>query len=550
MIINFDTVWESGQIINLTENIQIAPGVKLTVEAGATVNGGGFDIQAFGSLDVAGTRASQVGLNNVSLSFGGNYSVPGRIDVAFADFSGGSLFAASGGARYGSFKISDSSFINMGASYVWYPTSTSSFERNLFVSSGGLSIGSNSIVNVTNNIFIESSGNIDGSAAIVNWASYNSGLEVHFNAFLSSSAAIEAPVGYQNHSKVNGQNNWYGTTSETLVNAKILDNEDDLNRGPVVQAPFLLNPDAVMTQDGRWLLGTSTSETMGLHSTGYQTLIGLEGNDVYIVNHGSNDIIERPGGGFDTVYSSVSYTLPSDVEALFLTGTDDLNATGSGGNNTLGGNAGRNVLTGGAGDDIYGVDGNGDTVVEEAGGGYDEVYSSGNYTMAENVETLFLTGSAVYATGNATNNAIIGNDLDNVIDAGAGDFEFINGAGGNDLLIGGAGHDEIMGGAGNDVFRFTSLSDAGDFFFDFTPGEDKIQLNAAAFGIGTAANQFVTGVSFIEGPDVTSAVPTVLYNKDSGYLLYDADGTGAAGPSVLAILNGTPTLHASDFLFY
>ncbi|WIU38523.1 M10 family metallopeptidase C-terminal domain-containing protein [Methylorubrum extorquens] len=297
------------------------------------------------------------------------------------------------------------------------------------------------------------------------------------------------------------------------------------------------------------LLGGAGNDTINGGADADQMSGGL-GDDVYGVDNVGDVITELPGAGFDTVYSSISYTLPSDVEVLFLTGTADINGTGNDGANTLIGNAGRNVLIGRGGDDVYLVDGNGDTVIEEAGGGYDEVYSSGDYTLTANVETLFLTGSARYGNGNSGNNAIIGNDLDNVIDAGAGTFEFINGAGGNDLLIGGAGHDEIMGGAGNDVFRFTSLSDAGDFFYDFTPGQDKIQLNATAFGIGTATNNFVTGVSFIEGPDVTSAVPTVLYNKDSGYLLYDADGTGAAGPSVLAILNGTPTLHASDFLFY
>ncbi|MGY6283937.1 malectin domain-containing carbohydrate-binding protein [Methylorubrum extorquens] len=308
--------------------------------------------------------------------------------------------------------------------------------------------------------------------------------------------------------------------------------------------------DALIGHAGNDLLhGDDGNDTLdgGLNA---DHMSGGLGDDVYGVDDLGDVVIEASDAGFDTVYSSISYVLPADVEAMILTGLEDLSGTGNDGANTLAGNAGHNVLTGGGGNDLYGVDGNGDTVVEAIDGGYDEVYSSGDYTMAENIETLFLTGSAVYATGNATNNAIIGNDLDNVIDAGAGDFEFINGAGGNDLLIGGAGHDEIMGGTGNDVFRFTSLSDAGDFFFDFTPGEDKIQLNATAFGIGTAVNQFVNGVSFIEGPDVTSAAPTVLYNKDSGYLLYDADGTGAAGPSVLALLNGTPTLHASDFMFY
>ncbi|ABY32749.1 calcium-binding protein [Methylorubrum extorquens] len=352
------------------------------------------------------------------------------------------------------------------------------------------------------------------------------------------------------------------------------------------------------------IYGGGGSDTIRLE---YKDLAdGGDGDDIYYVNNyiisseefrnyydqfgypTNPSINEEPSRGIDTVFALNDYDLPSNIENLIINGYDGVVGRGnledniiaagvdsryariSGddgsdlligsngndylfggtGNDTLAGESGSDTMYGNAGDDTYSVNSIDDVTNEAPGEGYDVVYASVNYGTADNIEALFLTGAAVYATGNAANNALIGNELDNVIDAGAGTFEFINGAGGNDLLIGGAGHDEIMGGAGNDVFRFTSPSDAGDFFYDFTPGQDKIQLNAAAFGIGTAANQFITGVSFIEGPDVTSSAPTVLYNKDNGYLLYDADGTGAAGPSVLAILNGTPTLHASDFLFY
>lgn len=303
-------------------------------------------------------------------------------------------------------------------------------------------------------------------------------------------------------------------------------------------------------------------------------------------------VVEAPDEGIDTVFSIGGYDLPDNVENLVLTGagnTGSVRGTGNSldnvitlaggqaffygkegndvlnggprsdlldggpGNDTLLGGAGPDTMVGGPGDDLYSVDDPGDGVNENPGEGYDEVYASVNFKLPDNAETLFLTGTAQYGTGNSGNNSIIGNSADNILDAGDGTFEFINGAQGNDLLIGGAGHDEIMGGPGQDLFRFASPSDGPDFFSDFTPGEDHIQLNAAAFGIGTAENPFQAGINFIDGPDVTSPVPTILYNHDNGWLSYDPDGTGATAPVLLAVLNGTPgipILHASDFSFY
>ncbi|CAO4196399.1 hypothetical protein LFADAHJC_LOCUS4774 [Methylorubrum extorquens] len=282
------------------------------------------------------------------------------------------------------------------------------------------------------------------------------------------------------------------------------------------------------------------------------------GDDIYGVDDTGDAIIEASGEGFDTVYSTFSYTLSSNVEALIFTGSADINSTGNEGGNVLIGNAGHNVLTGAGGDDLYGVDGNGDTVIEEAGGGYDEVYSSGDYALTANVETLFLTGSAYRGTGNNANNGLIGNDLDNLLEAGAGTFESLVGGGGNDLLIGGAGHDQLLGGTGADTFRFqntttdvfNSASNDGDFIFDFTANQgDKIQLNASAFGLSFGV---VDGVNFFSGtsPAAAQATPTLLYNKQSGVLFYDADGSGAGGLTILAGLGGFPDLKASDFILY
>ena len=72
----------------------------------------------------------------------------------------------------------------------------------------------------------------------------------------------------------------------------------------------------------------------------------------------------------------------------------------------------------------------GQGVIEFASEGYDEVHSSVSFTLPTNVETLFLTGNAIYGIGNSGNNAVIGNDVANVLEAGEGSFEFMNGLGG------------------------------------------------------------------------------------------------------------------------
>ncbi|MBY9051523.1 calcium-binding protein, partial [Pseudomonas fluorescens] len=89
------------------------------------------------------------------------------------------------------------------------------------------------------------------------------------------------------------------------------------------------------------------------------------------------------------------------------------------------------------GDDIYFVNGGGVTVIEQAGGGNDEVrVTYKEHTLAANVERLTFTG-----TGSFTG---AGNDSDNIITGGAS----------NDILKGGGGADQFFGGAGMDTASY------------------------------------------------------------------------------------------------
>lgn len=96
-------------------------------------------------------------------------------------------------------------------------------------------------------------------------------------------------------------------------------------------------------------------------------ILGGAGDDTLITDKAGVKLQENGGSeGFDTVKSTVSYTLSQNVEQLILIGGKDINAKGNGDGNWLQGNSGDNRLTG--------VDGSGsDTFIFKTKGGHDTV---------------------------------------------------------------------------------------------------------------------------------------------------------------------------------
>jgi hypothetical protein len=94
---------------------------------------------------------------------------------------------------------------------------------------------------------------------------------------------------------------------------------------------------------------------------------GGTGNDTYFVENIYDKVVEKAFNGVDTVRSTISYTLPANVENLILEGASGIDGegnalvnriTGNDGDNWLTGNQGNDTLIGGDGDDhLWGNEG-------------------------------------------------------------------------------------------------------------------------------------------------------------------------------------------------
>ncbi|PPD51270.1 MAG: hypothetical protein CTY16_00130 [Methylobacter sp.] len=203
--------------------------------------------------------------------------------------------------------------------------------------------------------------------------------------------------------------------------------------------------------DGSQLIVGDGSTTGSTADSAANTLVSTDFNDYMDGLNGSDTVSYKDAGSAVTVVLDAVGTLSTAATAQDTggAGTDKLvnieNLTGSNYNDTLTGNAGANKLDGGLGiDTLIGGNGNdtytvtaGDTVTENlgAGTGTDTVITNIDYVLGANVENLTLTGTAVTAIGNSSNNTLIGNAANNVLDGVSGTKDTMRGLAGNDTYF-------------------------------------------------------------------------------------------------------------------
>ncbi|WP_324617355.1 M10 family metallopeptidase C-terminal domain-containing protein [Microvirga alba] len=143
----------------------------------------------------------------------------------------------------------------------------------------------------------------------------------------------------------------------------------------------------------------------------------------------------------------------------------------------------------------------------------------------------------------------VGAATDDKIKATGGKDVLIGGEG-NDTLWGGLGNDKLTGGGGKDVFVFdTKPSDKNiDTITDFNKADDMIHLQkAGAFTLLTRGA--LSAAQFHVGAEATDEFQRIIYDDTTGFLYYDADGSGTDAKAVqFAILQKAPDLSHTNFL--
>ena len=101
----------------------------------------------------------------------------------------------------------------------------------------------------------------------------------------------------------------------------------------------------------------------------------------------------------------------------------------------------------------------------------------------------------------------------------------------------------MTGGADCQTFRYMQLDGAADKIFNFCSGTDRFAFSHDALGLGFTGKITADYLAF-GAANVAHA--QFVFNRNTGALYWDSDGTGSAAPILVATLVGVSSITAAD----
>lgn len=150
-----------------------------------------------------------------------------------------------------------------------------------------------------------------------------------------------------------------------------------------------------------------------------------------------------------------------------------------------------------------------------------------------------------YIEGGAADDTLLGRKGNDSL-YGLGGSNVLKGGDGNDFLSGGEGNNTLWGDAGNDTFHLFASTKSTSFsrIKDFGDGKDLIGLSARGAELQPG---YLDSAQFHKGKAATSADQRIIYDKKSGDIYFDPDGTDVTSQVRIGKVDPGTKLSAGDF---